>query len=445
MIASHLNIAAPISKVDQALAERRASPLFAVRGLTHWWSPLSCFTNAGGTTIPTDGQEILRANDLGPGATNATATASNGLTYIENAWRKFPGWKSTDGTNKCLTATGALSSSYQTAFSVYVLMLRTSNGDTIVPVGGSDWYLVRSGDQIGGAMNDLSDTQTDLHANLGILGVAWLTWDGTTRRVGFNGHYIEEAATGTFNPATAVTIGALTSGGFGFDDPFFDVVICNAAHTVTESKAVAAHILSMYGIQSTLVCDGDSIMTGEGSQPLTKYETGLGARIANSLRDYAVANYGVSGQTVSDMNSNRAVTAESNRLPLADQNLCLAFGGTNDIEAGESASTVYARLKTYADAMRDAGFRVIVGTILDRAWGSDGAAKDAVRTELNSRIRASGCDDFDAVADFANIAELSDSTDSTYYMNDGIHPNAAGVALMTSTAVRTIRLLERKS
>lgn len=425
---------------DHFKASLRQSPILGIRGLAHWWSPRFCYTNAGGTIVPTNGQEILRANDLGPGATNATATAANGLTFIENAFGSFPGWQSTDGSNDCLTATGALSNAYQSAFSVYVLIKRDTNGDTICPVGGDDWYIVRSGDSISGATNDLTDTQTDLAANLGIIGVAWMTWDGSTRRVGFNGHYIEEAATGTFNPATALRIGTgPTPGGFGYDDPFADVVVCNAAHTVAESKFTVAQILQTIGISSMLVIEGDSFMTGEGSQPLTKYETCLGAKIQMALGDFAPSNYGVSGQTVADMNTNRAVTAETCRLPLAKRNVCFLMGGTNDIEDGDSASTIYGRLTTYATAMRAAGIKVVVGTIMDRTWDNNGAAKDAVRLTINSWIRSQGTDSFDGVVDFETNANLRDSTNTTYFMNDAIHPNAGGIATMAPMIAAAVR------
>lgn len=441
---SHLASVTPGRGMNEAKAIQRNAGILALRGLTHWWSPRACFTDAGGTTVPGDTDEVLLATDLGPAATDATATATNGLIFDADMWNGYPGWHSTDGSDDKLTAANALSAAYASAFSVYVVIsFPAANADTIVPVGGTDWYLLKSAEIMGGSMGDLTDTQTDLPEIISNFGVLWMTWDGTTRRVGYNGHYLDEAATGTFGPATSVLIGALGGGGFGFNDPFGDVVICNAAHTVNESKGAVSQILATYGIHSTLTCDGNSLLMGVGSETLTKHGTCLGAILQGLRTNYVFNNYGISGQTTTQMSADQAATTLKTVLPLSDENICFLWEATNEIEAGETAADTYDNLVTYAAAMQAVGFKVIVGTVLDRAWGSSAAAKDLVRAQVNSMIRAQGLTDFEGVVEFETVAELTDSTDTDYFMTDAVHLQPDGVALAAAEIVRAVERVRR--
>lgn len=443
----HLATVGPARVSDPAASlkqQRRTASILTVRGLTHWWSPQTCFSDAGGTTVPADAGEVLLATDLGPGATNATATAGNGLTYIANWKNGLPGWNSTAATTDALVATGALSAAYASAFSVYVVIGGTNDDDTRVAVGGADWYLLKGARKVYGVnMGDLTDTQTDVSEDiLTQFAVLWVTWDGATRTVGMNGHYTTEACTGSFNPATALRIGSL-SGGFPWIDGIGDVVVANAAHSVDEAHQVISMLHHRYQKHSTITVDGDSISMGGGSEALNQYTTSLGAKIEAALPGYAMNNYGISGQAVTDMDADQATSVSRCRLPVAKNNIALCFGGTNDIEAAATAATVYADMVTYSTAARAAGQKCIVGTIIDRDWGSSDAAKDIVRAQVNAMIRASGTDDFDGVADFAARAEFADASDTDYYMSDAIHPNEAGCVILAevlATEVRRITL-----
>lgn len=431
------NYATPAAALKEV---RRTASVLDQRGVTHWWNPRTCFSDAGGTTVPADAGEVLRANDLGPAATNATATATNGLTYIANWKNGLPGWNSTSGTTDALVAAGALSAAYASAFSVYVVIGGTNNDDTRVAVGGADWYLLKGARKLyGGNVGDLTDAQTDVSEDvLTQFAVLHMVWDGTTRMVGMNGHYTTEAATGTLNPAADLRIGSL-SGGFPWIDGIGDVVVANAAHSIDEVHQMVSILHGIYSKHSTIVCDGDSILMGGGSEPLDQYAASLGAEIEAALPEYAMNNYGISGQAIADMDADQATSISRCRLPVAKNNVVFCFGGTNDIEGGASAATVYADMVTYSTACRAAGQKVIVGTIIDRDWGSSDAAKDIVRAQVNAMIRAQGVDDFDGVADFAARAEFQDASDTDYFMTDDIHPNAAGCALLAEILATEVR------
>jgi len=441
---AHLSMTAPTIRQDEMLAALRNAPISAIRGITHYYTPRACFTDAGGTTVLTDGQEILRANDQ-IGAVNATATATNGLVYVANMWNGFPGWRSNDTSNDKLTATNALASGYGNASFYVVISMPTQNADTVVAIGGSDWYLLKTAETMGANLGDLTDAQTDLPEIISNFGVLWVTYDGTTRRVGFNGHYLDEAASGTLAPGADLLIGALGAGDFGNDDAFGEVVTCNVAHTIDESKAVVSQLLNLYGIHSTLTCDGNSLMMGTGSEALTKHGTCVGAQLQALLPQTVFANYGIGGQTTTNMNSDRDATTLKTVMPLSDKNICFLWEATNEIEAGTSAASTYANLVTYAAAMQAVGFKVIVGTVLDRDWASDDAAKDAVRLQVNSMIRAQGLDDFDGIVDFETVPELTDCSDTDYFQTDAIHLNEDGAGLAAAKIAAVFEQVRRRA
>lgn len=414
-------------------ASYRSRSLATTRGITHWWSPRSCSVDASGLAAPTtSGQIIMRAADL-VGSSHATIPSSaTALFYNPRELNGYPAWVSGDGTNRRLIATSALSSAYASGFSVYVVIAINTNADTIVPVGADDWYLVRTDTIMGGNTGDLTDSQTNLPEIISRFGVLWMTYNGSARTVGFNGHYVTESVTGTFNPETSLYIGALDSGSFGYNDPFGDVITCSVSHTLAEVKDTVAKLMARYGKHSVLVGDGNSLLTGLGSEPLTKHGTSLGARIPGQLPEFIFQHYGISGQTTPTMVTNASSTVHKCPLAFVDKNVCFLWEGTNHIEAGVPAASAYASLVQYSTAARAAGYKVVVGTVLDRAWGSSAAAKDAIRLTTNAMILSGAPADFDAVVDIASIPGLTDSTNTTYFMTDAIHLTASGVGLVLS-------------
>jgi lysophospholipase L1-like esterase len=433
--------------LNPILADLRRLDYSSIRGTGHHlYTPRECFTDAAGTIRPTDGQEVLRADDQ-LGIINATATATNGLVFTATGFNGGPGWYCAGSTDK-LTATSALVAGHASAFSIFVLVSLTSSAaDSLTcPVGGAWGYLARKwrdGSDWRGETTGTSTTSLDVAtANsepVTRLGVAWLTWDGTTKRTGINGIYAESTPGGTFTPTGNLTIGNANAGSFGYTDPFGDVLVCQAALTVDEVAMVRAMMLQNAGIHSTIVCDGDSLLTGFG---LTngKIEAGVAAQLDQLMGYATVQSTAIGGNAMSNILADDQTTVARAFTAHHDKNICFVWCGTNDVDASTAAATIYADLVTYSTAQRALGFKVIVGTVISRDWSG---AKDIIAGQLNSLLRAGVRDDFDGIANLDLVPELADHSDTDYFQGDGIHLTAAGATIAAQTIRDAIERFRR--
>lgn len=438
---------------DPCLAIARQLPISKIRGLTGWWSPRHCFTDSSGLIRPTDLQEVLRASAL-VGSTNATATAGNGLTFLTNAINGFPAWQADTNTDLLNAGGSLIGAGYASAMSVFVVVRAdkrdaTAGSDGRAPVGGAWGSLQQTWNDGSNWKGNTNGTTTgDLvfpDETISPVAVLWFTWDGTTKVLGLNGTYVSSTPGGTFTPAGGFVLGNSAAGASsGFDRPFGDVVVCNAALSIEEAQHAVSLLLAMYGKKKTLTIDGNSLVVGAemgGSGQSRKLVKGVGARLATVLTDYATVNFGKGGLTTTQMLSDDDDSVHRSGLNLADENIVFFWEGTNEIDASETAANVYANLVAYATDAKAEGFRVVVATVIDRGWGS--APKDLVKDQVNSMIRASGRGVFDAVADLAAMKEFSDSANTTYFNVDGIHLSETGAKVAAGEIARTIRRLER--
>lgn len=110
-------------------------------------------------------------------------------------------------------------------------------------------------------------------------------------------------------------------------------------------------------------------------------------------------------------------------------------GGTADVSENDTAETLYSDLLIHANNSRVAGAdRVIVTTI--PKWTMITTDQDNVRIAANTMILNSS--DFDAVVDFANLPELDDPSDTTYYF-DGIHWTAAAAQAAANALIPVLQ------
>ena len=172
-----------------------------------------------------------------------------------------------------------------------------------------------------------------------------------------------------------------------------------------------------------LVALGDSITLGSAQIPtrwvynlgqsLNRpiYNLGLtGASVAQCLSDYRnyVRGKGYSGITV----------------------LC----GVNSLIAGDSATSIMTTLTTLLDEARADGLTVKVGTILPWSnYASWTAGKQTETLALNASILSYCTTNSLSCVDFYNSAiRTGTALGAGYDSGDGIHPNAAGGALMAT-------------
>ncbi|MGK5498075.1 GDSL-type esterase/lipase family protein [Streptomyces sp. URMC 125] len=198
----------------------------------------------------------------------------------------------------------------------------------------------------------------------------------------------------------------------------------------------------------TIVALGDSNTAGHAAAGGGDRWTDLLAQRINALppgRQLAVANAGISGNTVSRQPSPYDPTGqccgppapdrlEHDVLDLAGVRHMILLEGTNDIGGGEfappsPASQVIDAMKEIVERAHARGVRVVGATLMPMC-NTVGSDKEANRLAVNEFVRTGGL--FDGVIDFD--AAVRDPAAPTRirdaYRSDCYHPNAAGHAAM---------------
>lgn len=170
----------------------------------------------------------------------------------------------------------------------------------------------------------------------------------------------------------------------------------------------------------SLVFVGDSITRGAYVANGSQFALLVSAAKGESCRP---VNLGKDGMYISEMATTSAGNAALYYRPLANNNMVVIAGGTNDIFTGLTADATYTHFLTCCAAWRAAGFKVVAVTILPM-----GAAVEVQRLRYNTLIR-SDPSRYDVLADMGNdgtIGQSGQSLNETYYNTDHIHPIAAG-------------------
>ncbi len=201
--------------------------------------------------------------------------------------------------------------------------------------------------------------------------------------------------------------------------------------------------------RGTVVTLGDSITDGYQAigPPGQRWTDVLADRLAQlpPARRLAVANAGISGNTVSDNPNPYDPTGQCCGPPAPrrlDRDVLSVPGvrtvflleGTNDLGGGAyappvPAAEVIAAMQGIIARVKARHLRMVAATILPMCLAADDP-REAARRAVNAWIRTSGT--FDAVVDFDAV--LRDPADPTQMVPDlradCYHPNAAGDALL---------------
>lgn len=149
----------------------------------------------------------------------------------------------------------------------------------------------------------------------------------------------------------------------------------------------------------------------------------------------SVYNFAVNGQTAATIASLYATEGHAARPRTNDDKdaYYYLFAGSNDIQAGASAATTYAALLSlWANARAD-GYKVVAFTVPDRTTFSGATA--TARATLNASILGDPTQyDYLVRVDLV----LPDPTNLTYFQSDGIHPTAAGYAVIAAEVFKVI-------
>lgn len=115
--------------------------------------------------------------------------------------------------------------------------------------------------------------------------------------------------------------------------------------------------------------------------------------------------------------------------PSRTKNIIVAWEILNDVLiGGASAAGAYNSLVSYCEAVRSAGFKVVVVTALP-ANGATYPSFAATRATINTNIRTNWATFADALADIGGDSTIGDDGDelnTTNYQADGVHLKAPG-------------------
>jgi len=206
----------------------------------------------------------------------------------------------------------------------------------------------------------------------------------------------------------------------------------------------------------TVVALGDSITDGYCSNRTSsndvlpdvynRWTDLLAARFAALPADQAkaVVDEGISGNTVvSAGGAGLPALVRMNNDVLSREGVThvILFEGTNDIAAGATAATVIAADEQIIERAHAAGLTIIGATIIPRGDASQwSSTKEQQRVALNDWIRHQA--HFDGVIDFDSLMQgpVNNPKTGAATINpqwrcgtgDGVHPNSAGYAAMSS-------------
>lgn len=184
------------------------------------------------------------------------------------------------------------------------------------------------------------------------------------------------------------------------------------------------------GTRNMVWCVSDSIGItpyGANSYP-DKLQTDLGS-------GYFVAKFGKGGETLYNLNSYLTGGVYPAFTRVGD--ICCVLMGSNDLTSSRTAVQIEGYLTTMWAFWRGKGCKVVAATIHNRTTFT--APMQAERATLNTWILGQ-TDKWDAVADLAAQAELSDPLNATYF-SDGVHPTAAGATVIKNQFLAAINTL----
>ena len=208
--------------------------------------------------------------------------------------------------------------------------------------------------------------------------------------------------------------------------------------------------------RNTVVTFGDSITNGHNSTVggNDRYSDALAGRLAFGRRPLAVANSGISGNTLLNglaCFGEKGITRfRRDALGQPGVRTVIFLEGTNDIWDSEgkfggcgqtpriTADQLIAGYQTLIRAAHARGVRIIGATIIPfkapYMSPADFLRAEAIRDQVNHWIRTSGA--YDAAADFAKaVADPADPEElnPAYNYGDFLHPNDAGYRAIAAT------------
>lgn len=230
-----------------------------------------------------------------------------------------------------------------------------------------------------------------------------------------------------------VLTGAQSWGGVVTALALYDTVL-TASQNVKVANSI--HYINTGAYANQVIFDGNSMTDGStSSYPATT--------VAALTGTWYSRNFGVSGQTTTQMISDGVSQIDPFYDSRVTNNVLVAWETTNELKLGVSATDAYNNLVAYCRARKNAGFKVVVPTILPRSESGTPEDFNTKRATVNTNIRNNYASFATAIADVAantDIGEDGDSENATYYA-DKVHMTTAGyniVAGIVATAINSL-------
>lgn len=143
--------------------------------------------------------------------------------------------------------------------------------------------------------------------------------------------------------------------------------------------------------------------------------------------------FAASGETAATMVGEYASQAGALAIAAEQEAYFFLWAGTNDITAGDSASTIYGNLKTLWVAARTTGYKVVAFTIMPR--GDINSTQNDVRIALNALILSDP-----SLYDFVVRPDVifSNPADTVNYISDTLHLTDAGNAIIARHVIAAV-------
>jgi lysophospholipase L1-like esterase len=191
-----------------------------------------------------------------------------------------------------------------------------------------------------------------------------------------------------------------------------------------------------------VVWDGGSIISGHRADPGYEFPAQTLAVVPRVVRSHVSVT---SSARIADMLLQAPVEVDARYSQYADLNLCVLLAGGGDFRYGASATSVYSEVRTYCRERRQAGFSVVLLTVLPT---NRPETFEATRLVYNAMVRAHWETFADGLADIAadpRIGDTGDEYDQQFYESDALHLTNAGNSVMAAVTAPVIAALPWQS
>lgn len=291
----------------------------------------------------------------------------------------------------------------------------------------------------------------DPNAFLGTWNILKVTFNGVNSKLQVN-----DNTEITFDCGTA-NMGGFTLAGLGGGNTNIEVAEGIIRHRITDTSDNNTIIKNYLKKKHTehmvnVVFDGHSMISGTGST-LGKTLPVVMSQLfwTNDKVRVNPWNYGVAGQTLTQMESDAATQIDS--LKSTKKDILVVWGGVNDfgLELSTTKETIYSRLVTYCTNRKAAGWKVYVITMTPQSIAiySGRTNFETERQWFNNKIKTDLINSIDGVIDAggnSTIGDAGDELDTNYYYTDKIHMVNSGyaiVAQLTYDAIKSAVIAEK--